>query len=269
MSDDENVDLAAVQADDALIDAVSGELTDAGIDRLFDLANAAVDQALLAWRRDVRGDDDGEPLVDVDTALAVVARAVGSGGMVKRGATLPESLAVTARELGRQAVIAHRPGAGLSAAAAQCNLYLWRLHRAGYSFRAIAAPLGLNHTAVSGRVRRAVWVDGVPSVPGCADHHRPATGPVVVPLSGAQRMELVRLHRLASRVRGKTPQDHPNRVASERLAVLQDELHDAGHSYRELGDALGIRARSVRVRLESHGYRKRPPSRRRYQAAVG
>ncbi len=65
------IDLAAVQADDELIDALGRIGPVQGPD-------AQLTQVLLAWRRDVRGDDDGdpgEPLVDVDTALAVVARA--------------------------------------------------------------------------------------------------------------------------------------------------------------------------------------------------
>lgn len=108
------VDLAAVQADDELIDAL-GWVSDPVIDELFRLSNQAADRSaphvdmdtvidrlgaeyhgmvrdladsldidaglaevLSAWRRDVRGDDDGDPdelFVDVDTALAVVARA--------------------------------------------------------------------------------------------------------------------------------------------------------------------------------------------------
>lgn len=62
------VDLGAVQADDALIDALGGPRpADGGPD-------AQLAQVLVAWRRDV----DAEPvkrLVDAETALAMVARA--------------------------------------------------------------------------------------------------------------------------------------------------------------------------------------------------
>ena len=55
-------DLAAVQADDALLDALGTDPTP---------SDADVARALLAWRREV----DATPiptLVDVDTALAIV-----------------------------------------------------------------------------------------------------------------------------------------------------------------------------------------------------
>jgi Anti-sigma-D factor RsdA to sigma factor binding region len=74
-------DPAAVQADDALIDALGRIGAVPGSDTQgsdTQGSDAQLTQVLLAWRRDVRGDDDGdpdEPLVDVATALAVVARA--------------------------------------------------------------------------------------------------------------------------------------------------------------------------------------------------
>src|SRR5918998_6033664 len=61
-------DLAAVQADDALLDALRGPNPPA------EGSDARLTQVLLAWRREV----DSEPvtrLMDTDTALAVVARA--------------------------------------------------------------------------------------------------------------------------------------------------------------------------------------------------
>ena len=70
------LDLAAVQADDALIDALGRIGSAPGSDVRG--SDAHLTQVLLAWRREV-GTDVGcyldEPLVDVDTALAVVARA--------------------------------------------------------------------------------------------------------------------------------------------------------------------------------------------------
>ncbi len=55
-------DLAAVQADDALLDALGDDPTP---------SDADVARVLLAWRRDV--DAESIPtLVDVDTALALV-----------------------------------------------------------------------------------------------------------------------------------------------------------------------------------------------------
>ena len=62
MTADLPADRAAVQADDALLDALGTDPAS---------ADAALVRALLAWRRDV--DVDPIPtLVDVDTALAIV-----------------------------------------------------------------------------------------------------------------------------------------------------------------------------------------------------
>lgn len=59
------VDLAAVQADDALLDMLGGN------GRVSDDAQARV---LVAWRRDVDSEPIGE-LVDTDTALAAISAA--------------------------------------------------------------------------------------------------------------------------------------------------------------------------------------------------
>lgn len=66
MASDGSSDLAAVVADDALLDALSGTGP-------APRGGDAVTRALAAWRRNV----DSEPislLVDVDTALALVGR---------------------------------------------------------------------------------------------------------------------------------------------------------------------------------------------------
>lgn len=58
------VDLAAVQADDALLDMLGG------VER--DLTDAALARVLVAWRRDVDAEPIGE-LVDTDTAVAAIS----------------------------------------------------------------------------------------------------------------------------------------------------------------------------------------------------
>ena len=68
------VDLVAVQADHALLDAL-GRTGAVPWGWRASQGNARFTEALLAWRRACagRGGGDHEPLVDVDTALAVVA----------------------------------------------------------------------------------------------------------------------------------------------------------------------------------------------------
>lgn len=67
------VDLAAVQADDALLDALTSALYD---------DDAELARVLVAWRRDVDAEPIGE-LVDTDTALA----GINASRRVRRGLT--------------------------------------------------------------------------------------------------------------------------------------------------------------------------------------
>jgi len=103
-------DLGAVQADDALIDAL-GKPRRAGSG-----PDAQLAQVLVAWRRDV----DAEPveqLVDVDTALAMVARA-------RRPVPRRRSLLVPFAGAAAALVIAFS-GLGLGAKAAKPEDPLW------------------------------------------------------------------------------------------------------------------------------------------------
>ncbi len=81
------VDLVAVQADHALLDAL-GRTGAVPWGWRASQGNARFTEALLAWRRACAGcgGSDHEPLVDVDTALAVVAsQTTPTGPLTPRG----------------------------------------------------------------------------------------------------------------------------------------------------------------------------------------
>lgn len=123
------LDFAAVQADDELIDALGR--TGAVVGPETQGSDAQLTQVLLAWRRDVRGGDDGDgdaPLVDVDTALAVVAHA-------QRPVSRPRSLLVPFAAAAAMVVIAFS-GLGLGAKAAEPGDSLWPLTKVLYAERA-------------------------------------------------------------------------------------------------------------------------------------
>lgn len=115
------VDLAAVQADDALLDLL-GALSDA--DLLADVDDASLAAVLVAWRRDV--DTEAIPvLVDADTAVAVIEvnrepepRRCSALGVV---AAVLAVLIVVFCALGLMALHAHSGG------------LLWLLHQFLYS----------------------------------------------------------------------------------------------------------------------------------------
>ncbi|MGH3910112.1 MAG: anti-sigma-D factor RsdA [Pseudonocardiaceae bacterium] len=65
-SNETPVDLAAVQADDALLDMLAGAEVARGD------ADAELAQVLVAWRRDVDTEPIGAELVDTDTAVAAI-----------------------------------------------------------------------------------------------------------------------------------------------------------------------------------------------------
>jgi len=110
-------DLAAVQADDALLDALGG------LNPSPEGSDARLAQVLMAWRREV----DSEPItrvMDTDTALAVVARARRperrrSSGLVSVAAAAVLAIAFS--------------GVGLGARAAEPGDRLWPLTKVLFS----------------------------------------------------------------------------------------------------------------------------------------
>jgi hypothetical protein len=78
--------------------------------------------------------------------------------------------------------------------------------------------------------------------------------------------ELYATHQLASRVRGFTPLDAPERLAVERLAVLLHYLIDAyGVTTYALSLKIGLSGQTFDFWLKRHGHRPGSPSQPNYQ----
>jgi len=125
-------DLSAVQADDALLDALGG--SDPGI--ADGLGEQELNELLLAWRRDI----DSEPLaelVDLDTAVTTVktaALAQRHGQRARRHRFLVPVAAAAA-------VLAIAfTGTGLAARDAQPGDTLWGLTKVLYADHARSTP---------------------------------------------------------------------------------------------------------------------------------
>jgi hypothetical protein len=115
---DTPVDLAAVQADDALLDMLGGAGPGLGG------ADAELAQVLVAWRRDVETEPVGE-LVDTDTATAVI-------GAARRPAPRRHPVLAPFAVAAAVLVIAFS-GVGLAAKSAQPGDQLWSLTKVLYS----------------------------------------------------------------------------------------------------------------------------------------
>ena len=112
------VDLAAVQADDALLDMLGGSAPDRSE------ADAELARVLVAWRRDVDAEPIGE-LVDTDTALAAI-RAARKPASRRHPVLGPVAAAAAVL------VIAFS-GVGLVAKSAQPDDQLWGLTKVLYA----------------------------------------------------------------------------------------------------------------------------------------
>lgn len=119
---DSSLDIVAVQADDALIDALNAEHRKM-VQKLGEVlvdVDAGLATVLRAWQQNVRRKDNAdpdEPLVDVDTALALVSRTQSSAP--RRRSVLVPFAAATA-----VAAITFS-GLGLAARTAECGSALW------------------------------------------------------------------------------------------------------------------------------------------------
>jgi hypothetical protein len=148
--------------------------------------------------------------------------------------------------------------------------HLRELHDIGdYTYRALGDVLGLTGERVGQLAGKAKPVTGTPRV------ESPPPPPSIVPpmkpppvVTAEIAAELADLQGKAVQVRGHTGRDDPRRAASETLSRRLAELRKAGATYRELGDALGVREGTVRARLQTHGYQRRPPSRKVYGTPI-
>lgn len=117
-------DLSAVQADDALLDALGG--SDPSI--ADGLGDQELNALLVAWRRDI----DGEPLaelVDVDTAL----RTVGTAALAKRHAARGRRRLLVPVAVAAAVLAIAFTGTGLAARSAQPGDTLWGLTKVLYA----------------------------------------------------------------------------------------------------------------------------------------
>ncbi|MDQ3113723.1 MAG: anti-sigma-D factor RsdA [Actinomycetota bacterium] len=112
------VDLAAVQADDALLNALCGPNPSP------EGSDARLTQVLMAWRREV-DTEPMTPLVDTDTALAVVARA--RRPEPRRGSVLVPFAAAAA------VLVIAFSGVGVGVRAAEPGDRLWSLTKVLYT----------------------------------------------------------------------------------------------------------------------------------------
>lgn len=117
-------DLSAVQADDALLDALGGSDPSMG----DGLGDQELNALLVAWRRDI----DSEPLaelVDVDTAL----RTVGTAALAKRHAARGRRQLLVPVAVAAAVLAIAFTGTGLAARSAQPGDTLWGLTKVLYA----------------------------------------------------------------------------------------------------------------------------------------
>lgn len=128
-ADDEPIDLAALQSDDALLDALGG--TDPAVPGDSSGAAPALETLLVAWRRDV----DATPiddLVDVETAVSVITEARRPKRKIRKWHLVPVASAAAV-------LMIMCAGVGLAAREALPGDMLWSVAKVFYSDHAHAA----------------------------------------------------------------------------------------------------------------------------------
>lgn len=131
--------------------------------------------------------------------------------------------------------------------------YIRALRDAGWTLQSIAAELGMTRERVRQRQVRAKKADatlGVPAVP----KRTPKEKKVRPQIPTKDLLELKRLQPLAMSVRGWTPEDAPERVASERYSELLAQQHLNGVSVYRIAKSMGVTHLAIRARLARHGY---------------
>lgn len=142
--------------------------------------------------------------------------------------------------------------------------FIATLRHFGWTLQSIAAPLSITRERVRQRsVTGVVDYDlVVPRPPTRPAGHVKKFWPTISDVTAAEIRELMPL---AARVRGKTPLNHPNRVASERLSEIFAEARLRGVRTREIAAVAGCTEDAVIKRLGRHGYMTNPPSQSNYQ----
>lgn len=148
---------------------------------------------------------------------------------------------------------------------ADLDNYIATARALGWTLQSIADALAITGEAVRLHQRKGV-IDHdlvVPTPPARAKAgYRRRRWPMI---PRAMADEMRELQAAATRVRGSTPLDHPNRRATERLSELIAEARLRGVRYRDIAEVLGVTAVAVQLRLGRHGYVNNPPSQPAYR----
>lgn len=127
----------------------------------------------------------------------------------------------------------------------------------------LAAAMGVTRQAVNLRVNRWIKAHGLPRSQPKDLPRIPYRKPS--PKVGVQKRDytlnvpatarLIGLWVMSSRVRGTTPEDHPNRIASRLFDDQVQYLVRGGHAtLREIAHDIDVEERILRLRLTRHGY---------------
>jgi hypothetical protein len=135
--------------------------------------------------------------------------------------------------------------------------YLAALADAGWGYQPAARVLGINREWARVRAHRGSL--GPQHLPPVPELPRKPEKPAPPALSREEALRLRALNQQARQLRAEHPADDPRRLASEELSEFIDALTKRGITYRQMGAAMGIKARSVRDRLNRHGYRAGGP----------
>jgi hypothetical protein len=141
--------------------------------------------------------------------------------------------------------------------------------REGWTFVALAQPLGLTRERVrqlaNGATGHADGID-VPAPPQRPAPQPPGPPPPPSPALGEEEVaHLRRMWKMARKVNGATPADHPLRVLSRQFSAELAAAHSRGVSVYRIAKQLGVSHSAIRYRLGRHGYMPLPPSMRHQQ----
>jgi hypothetical protein len=126
----------------------------------------------------------------------------------------------------------------------------------GWTIRTLALEVGMSTEAVARRLQRAAGRVAPGVVIPAAPRHAYVEDPRP-PLDPATVSRLRALRRRATRVRGSTPANHPDREAGRQLNAELYVLNQRGYGYKMLAELLGVWDRAISQRIERaiEGYR--------------
>lgn len=152
---------------------------------------------------------------------------------------------------------------------ADLDNYICTARARGWTLQSIADVLSITREAVRLRSLKGT-VDYDLVIPHAPSAAQPSKARKVWPtIPESDRQEMRRLYERAALVRGLTPVDHPNRVASERLTEMIADAKLRGVRVREIAEVLGVSFEAIQKRLQRHGYMKNSPSQSDYRPGSG